>query len=125
MEGTRASGRIGLPKTLPPIIMQDHNKQQMDDQKQGHYTSKRCGESTSERPGNKSHATKEVRHEGLIITRIDPPGQVQVWRVAQSDHKRARAVTAQGKRTTHHDHTSLNMKLTEALITTSKPRLKG
>jgi hypothetical protein len=53
----------------------------------------------------------DVRHVGQMITRIDPPGQVQVRRAAQSDHKRARAVIAQGQRTTHHDHTSLNRKI--------------
>jgi CRISPR/Cas system CSM-associated protein Csm3 (group 7 of RAMP superfamily) len=82
LEGTRAPGRIGLPNTLPPISMQDHNKQQTDDRKQGHYASKRCGESMRERPGNKSHAMNDVRHEGLMITKIDPPGQVQVQRAS-------------------------------------------
>jgi hypothetical protein len=96
---------------MPPTIMQDHNKQQTDDRKQGQYASKRCGGSTSERLGSKSHATNDVRHEGLMITRIDPPGQVQVWRAAQSEHKRARAVIARGQRMAHQDHTSLNRKV--------------
>jgi hypothetical protein len=54
--------------------MQDHNKQQKGNWKQGQYTSKSCGEIMSERLGSKLHAKNDVRHEGLVITRIDPPG---------------------------------------------------
>jgi hypothetical protein len=54
--------------------MQDHKKQQVGDRKQGQYDNKSCGESKSERSGNKLHEMSDVRHEGLMITRIDPPG---------------------------------------------------
>jgi hypothetical protein len=54
--------------------MQDHKKQEVGDQKQGQYDSKSCGERKSERSGSTSHETNDVRHEGLMITMIDPPG---------------------------------------------------
>jgi hypothetical protein len=54
--------------------MQDHTKKQAGDRQQGQYASKSCGGSMSEWPGIKSHEMNDVRHEGLVITRNDPPG---------------------------------------------------
>jgi hypothetical protein len=53
--------------------MQDHNRQQVGERKQGRYISKSHGESTGEWPGNKSNATNDLRHEEMVITRNDPP----------------------------------------------------